>query len=71
MAGLGQFKVALLQGVVGDEVARRVGDGVPLGLDGFGRALAPNGAGDSLPVTGVSRLAEAIDRIGQQRWTTP
>jgi DNA repair protein RadA/Sms len=38
---------------------------------GFGRALAPNGAGDSLPVTGVSRLAEAIDRIGQQRWTTP
>jgi DNA repair protein RadA/Sms len=38
---------------------------------GFGRALAPNGAGESLPVTGVSRLAEAIDRIGQQRWTTP
>ncbi|MDO9337991.1 MAG: DNA repair protein RadA [Caulobacter sp.] len=38
---------------------------------GFGRALAPNGAGETLPVTGVSRLAEAVDRIGQQRWTTP
>ena len=37
---------------------------------GFGRALAPTGAGEALPVTGVSRLAEAIDRIGQQRWTT-
>jgi DNA repair protein RadA/Sms len=37
---------------------------------GFGRALAPNGAGDTLPITGVSRLAEAIDRIGQQRWTS-
>jgi DNA repair protein RadA/Sms len=35
---------------------------------GFGRALAPAGAGEALPVTGVSRLAEAIDRIGQQRW---
>ncbi|NBU27415.1 MAG: DNA repair protein RadA [Caulobacteraceae bacterium] len=37
---------------------------------GFGRALAPTGAGDALPIIGVSRLTETIDRIGQQRWET-
>ena len=36
---------------------------------GFRRALAPMGAGDSLTVTGVSRLVDAVTRIGEQRWT--
>ena len=36
---------------------------------GFRRALAPIGAGDALSVTGVSRLADAIRRIGEQSWT--
>jgi DNA repair protein RadA/Sms len=36
---------------------------------GFRRALAPMGAGDSLAVTGVSRLVDAVTRIGEQRWT--
>jgi DNA repair protein RadA/Sms len=37
---------------------------------GFGRALAPTGAVDvaPFPVAGVSRLAEAISRIGEERW---
>ena len=35
---------------------------------GFRRALAPMGAGDSLAVTGVSRLVDAVTRIGEQRW---
>ncbi|MBP7704685.1 MAG: DNA repair protein RadA [Caulobacter sp.] len=35
---------------------------------GFRRALAPVGAGDALSVTGVSRLADAIRRIGEQQW---
>ncbi|CAN1507896.1 Sms Predicted ATP-dependent serine protease [Caulobacteraceae bacterium] len=35
---------------------------------GFRRALAPIGAGDSLAVTGVSRLVDAVTRIGEQRW---
>ena len=35
---------------------------------GFRRALAPMGAGDSLTVTGVSRLVDAVTRIGEQRW---
>ncbi len=37
---------------------------------GFARALAPMGAdgGTQVAVTGVSRLADAIDRIGAQRW---
>jgi DNA repair protein RadA/Sms len=36
---------------------------------GFRRALAPMGAGDSLAVTGVSRLVDAVTRIGEQRWS--
>ena len=36
---------------------------------GFRRALAPVGAGESLAVTGVSRLVDAVTRIGEQRWT--
>ncbi|MBI5939130.1 MAG: DNA repair protein RadA [Caulobacterales bacterium] len=36
---------------------------------GFRRALAPVGAGDSLAVTGVSRLVDAVTRIGEQRWS--
>ena len=36
---------------------------------GFGRALAPSGAGDSSAVMGVSRLADAVRRIGEQQWT--
>ena len=36
---------------------------------GFRRALAPTGAGDSLSVTGVSRLVDAVTRIGEQRWS--
>jgi len=36
---------------------------------GFGRALAAPPAGDSaLPVIGVSRLSEAVSRIGDQLW---
>jgi DNA repair protein RadA/Sms len=37
---------------------------------GFGRAFAPGGAADagSLPVIGVGRLAEAIERIDKARW---
>ncbi|HRD46956.1 MAG TPA: magnesium chelatase domain-containing protein, partial [Caulobacter sp.] len=36
---------------------------------GFRRALAPVGAGDALAVTGVSRLADAVRRIGEQQWS--
>jgi len=36
---------------------------------GFRRALAPMGAGDTLAVTGVSRLVDAVTRIGEQRWS--
>jgi len=36
---------------------------------GFRRALAPVGAGESLTVTGVSRLVDAVTRIGEQQWT--
>ncbi|MFZ5668539.1 MAG: DNA repair protein RadA [Pseudomonadota bacterium] len=36
---------------------------------GFKRALAPTGAGEGLAVTGVSRLDEAVARIGEQRWS--
>ena len=36
---------------------------------GFRRALAPMGAGDTLTVTGVSRLVDAVTRIGEQRWS--
>ncbi|MFA7261757.1 MAG: DNA repair protein RadA [Caulobacter sp.] len=36
---------------------------------GFRRALAPVGAGESLAVTGVSRLVDAVTRIGEQRWS--
>jgi len=37
---------------------------------GFKRALAPSGAADGapIPVAGVSRLAEAIRRIGEEDW---
>jgi len=35
---------------------------------GFSRALAPMGAGEALKVTGVSRLADAVRRIGEQSW---
>jgi len=35
---------------------------------GFKRALGPMGAGDALNVTGVSRLADAVRRIGEQQW---
>jgi len=35
---------------------------------GFKQALAPTGAGDALKVTGVSRLADAVRRIGEQQW---
>jgi len=37
---------------------------------GFARALAPAGAqdGSGFSVTGVSRLTEAVERIGQERW---
>ena len=37
---------------------------------GFSRALAPGGAdgGAAVSVTGVSRLAEAVARIGEQSW---
>ncbi len=37
---------------------------------GFGRALTASQGAEAggLPVIGVSRLAEAVDRIGQQRW---
>jgi DNA repair protein RadA/Sms len=37
---------------------------------GFGQALAPAGAADSspIPVTGVSRLADAVSLIGEERW---
>ena len=37
---------------------------------GFGRALAPSAAADAgvLPVVGVSRLADAVSRIGDQLW---
>jgi len=36
---------------------------------GFKRALGPVGAGDALAVTGVSRLADAVRRIGEQSWS--
>ena len=38
---------------------------------GFGRALGPVGAADAapFPVTAVSRLAEAVRRIGEDSWT--
>jgi DNA repair protein RadA/Sms len=38
---------------------------------GFGRALGPAGAaeGAALPMVGVSRLAEAVRRIGEDAWT--
>ncbi|MDP2261189.1 MAG: DNA repair protein RadA [Caulobacter sp.] len=36
---------------------------------GFKRALGPVGAGDGLAVTGVSRLADAVRRIGEQSWS--
>lgn len=38
---------------------------------GFGRALGPAGAGDVAPfiITGVSRLADAVRRVGDQVWT--
>src|SRR5580692_7215115 len=38
---------------------------------GFGRALAPTGVADSkaFHVTGVSRLVEAVQRIGEDAWT--
>jgi DNA repair protein RadA/Sms len=36
---------------------------------GFGRALAPGGIeGATIPVTGVRRLAEAVERIGAASW---
>jgi len=35
---------------------------------GFKRALGPVGAGEGLAVTGVSRLADAVRRIGEQAW---
>jgi DNA repair protein RadA/Sms len=36
---------------------------------GFGQALAPSAAeGGALPVTGVRRLAEAVERIGAGAW---
>ena len=37
---------------------------------GFGRAFAPAAAGDlgQMPVTGVRRLADAIERIGSGGW---
>jgi DNA repair protein RadA/Sms len=37
---------------------------------GFSRALAPvgGGVGSGVAVTGVSRLTEAISRIGDQTW---
>ena len=37
---------------------------------GFKSALAPSGAADGspIPVSGVSRLADAIARIGEERW---
>jgi DNA repair protein RadA/Sms len=37
---------------------------------GFGRALAAGAAAEAgvLPVMGVSRLAEAVDRIGDGSW---
>ncbi|HWA60502.1 MAG TPA: DNA repair protein RadA, partial [Caulobacteraceae bacterium] len=38
---------------------------------GFGRAFGPTGAaeGSALPVTGVRRLAEAVERIGKADWS--
>jgi DNA repair protein RadA/Sms len=38
---------------------------------GFKRALGPAAVGDSapFPYTGVSRLADAVARIGEERWT--
>ena len=38
---------------------------------GFGRALGPAGAVDGapMPVAGVSRLADAVKRIGEDAWT--
>jgi DNA repair protein RadA/Sms len=38
---------------------------------GFSRALAPGGAdgGSGVTVTGVSRLADAVSRIGEAQWT--
>jgi DNA repair protein RadA/Sms len=38
---------------------------------GFGRALGPAAASESgpIPVTGVRRLAEAVERIGAANWT--
>ena len=37
---------------------------------GFGRAFGPAAAAESaiLPVTGVRRLAEAVERIGSASW---
>jgi len=37
---------------------------------GFGRALGPAGVGDGavMPVAGVSRLADAVRRIGEDSW---
>jgi hypothetical protein len=38
---------------------------------GFGRALAPSGAVDTpaFRVTGITRLMEAVRRIGEDAWT--
>jgi len=39
---------------------------------GFSRALAPfGGDGGGVRLEGVARLADAVDRIGQQAWDTP
>jgi len=39
---------------------------------GFSRALAPfGGDGAGVRLEGVARLADAVDRIGQQAWDTP